>query len=132
MRKARKDVFFIRKRSYWKTKGAPVYSYFTDDLGTVFYTAKPKQYYCVKYDFRTAVYWRILDVNIEREQLNMETKEVQKCAWCKREGEMKYAAIRGPRQYFCSDTCLQKWEWFNRNGQDWLNVKETNNGEKKN
>lgn len=61
-----------------------------------------------------------------------ETRKVQKCAWCKQEGEMMYATKRGPRLYFCNDTCLRKWDCFNRIGQDWPNVKETNNGEKKN
>lgn len=61
-----------------------------------------------------------------------ETKEVPKCAWCGTKEHLDIASIFPPERYFCSHDCLHKWEWFNRNGQNWLKVKETNNGEKKN
>ena len=60
MRKARKMLFMIRKRSNRRPSGRPVFSYYSDiDFGTTFYTAKPKQECCVKEDFRSAVQWRI-------------------------------------------------------------------------
>lgn len=61
-----------------------------------------------------------------------ETKEVQKCAWCGRTGNLQFASTRPPWRYFRNDSCLRKWEWFNKNGKNWLETKETNNGEKKN
>lgn len=66
----------------------------------------------------------------KEEQLTMEQKE-HKCAWCNREGEMEFCSKKEPKQYFCNTNCLHKWEWFNGNGQDWLNVEEKNNGKKK-
>lgn len=61
-----------------------------------------------------------------------ETKEVPKCAWCGTKEHLIIENIFPPERYFCSHDCLHKWEWFNRNGQNWLKVKETDNGEKKN
>lgn len=57
-----------------------------------------------------------------------ETKEVPKCAWCGRTGDMKFASTRLPNRYFCNDSCLHKFERFNRNSQNWLKVKEKTNG----
>lgn len=60
-----------------------------------------------------------------------ETKEsTNKGAWCGRTGYMQFASTRPPWRHFCNDRCLRDWDLFN--SQNWLNVKETNNGEKKN
>lgn len=62
MRKRRKMLFEVRKISSRKASGRPVFSYYSDiDFGTTFYTAKPKQEFCFKEDFKIAVQWRKID-----------------------------------------------------------------------
>ena len=59
MRKTRKQKFLERKESTHKAQGNPIYSYVSQiDFGDMAYTAKPKQEYCRKWDYRNTVLWR--------------------------------------------------------------------------
>lgn len=62
----------------------------------------------------------------------MEEKETKKykCSWCGRESsKMPYAGIREwLGRYFCSERCMKNFEWFNRNGENWMPIKENENG----
>ena len=59
MRKARKQKFLERKESMDKSHGNPVYTYVSRiDFGNMAYTAKPKQEYCRRWDYRQTVLWR--------------------------------------------------------------------------
>lgn len=57
--------------------------------------------------------------------------ETPKCAWCGTKEHLDIASIFPPERHFCSHDCLHKWEWFNRNGQNWLNVKENEMAKRK-
>ena len=59
MRKARKQKFLERKESIHKAHGNSIYSYVSRiDFSNMAYTAKPKQEYCRKWDYRNTVLWR--------------------------------------------------------------------------
>ena len=45
-----------------------------------------------------------------------------------RNSKMKYAGIREfAGRYFCGERCLQNYEWFHRNGENWMTIKENEN-----
>lgn len=61
MRKERKQKFLERKESIQKSHGNPIYSYVSRiDFGNMAYTAKPKQEYCCRWDYKQTMLWRYM------------------------------------------------------------------------